>query len=374
MKTPNLAFKLLESPPYCPNPACAWHHRSACAQSGRFTRQGSRAVGRFPYRTLLWMCARRGRKFSDSIFYLFYRDRTEPTYEQIFHYHGHGQSRRAIAKDLGCSLDTVQRRFQELARQGLLIQADKTRALKIREPVAYDGIENFAFSQYDPNNINHAIGRKSFFLYEFNFSPLNRKGRMSQYQKVRDSFLADSHGRYPADSIQKATRRVIERLLMRTEGDLQFHSDNHYAYRRAIRSLPQAPRLIHLITPAKVGRNTRNRLFAINHSDNLTRHQLTTFKRETIAFAKHSLGMIESFTLFMVWKNFLRTCFVKKQKRDPLLNIQSPAMKVGIEARVLTFREYYQIRLQPTQVTLNEDWDDFVHRRDRYSRQVISAA
>jgi hypothetical protein len=242
-----------------------------------------------------------------------------------------------------------------MAAQGLLIQAKKTENLKIAESVAYDGIENFAGSQYDPNYINHAIGRETYFLYDFNFSPLNRKGRMSQRQKVIKKKIENKSGRYPVTAIRDCTRILLLRLLSRCPGDLLFHSDNHYAYRQAIRQLPDKHRVCHFITPAKVARNFRNRLFAINHSDNLTRHHVKTFTRETIAFAKTSIGMIESFTLFMVWKNFMRTRFIKKQRRDPRSHLDSPAMRLELETKVLTFFEFY-----------------YVDRRDVYDRYRAS--
>lgn len=361
-------YALFDTPPYCPNPQCPWHHQSVCKIEGRFYFNGSRKVSRFPYLTKRFECRRCGRHFSDSIFHLFYRDRTEPTYHRIFEAHRDGTSRRAISRELKCSLDTVQRRFQEMAAQGLLIQAKKGEKLKITESVAYDGLENFAASQYDPNYINHVIGRETYFLYDFNFAPLNRKGRMSGRQKVVKRQVENRHGRYPATAIRDCTRMLLLRLLKNAPADLLFHSDNHYAYRQAIKSLPEKARICHFITPAKVARNFRNRLFAINHCDNLTRHHLTTFKRETIAFAKTSIGMIESFSLFMVWKNFMRTRFIKKQKRDPRSHLDSPAMRVGLESKVLSFFEFYEMRLFATQVSLNEDWRNYVQRKEPYDR------
>lgn len=371
MQNISAPFELFDAPPYCPNDKCAWHDPKLCASFGRFGTRGSRPVTRFPYRTKRFYCRNCEKIFSDSIFYLFYRDRTAPTYQRIFESHVKGQSRRNLAQELGCSLDTIQRRFQEMARQGLLVQAHKTTQLKIKEPVAYDGIENFAASQFDPNNVNHVVGHETYFLYDFNFSPINRKGRMSPRQRRKDRKLANLHGRYPSDAIRKATRNILERLVNASPDELIFHSDNHYAYREAIRSLPKDSRIKHLITPAKVARNFRNKLFAINHTDLLTRQQLTTFKRETIAFAKHSIGMIESFTLLMVWKNFMRTVFVKKHKRDPTTNTHSPAMRLGLETQVLQFHEFYRMRLMPTQVKLNPDWANFVARVDPTSRRPI---
>lgn len=361
-----------EAPPYCPNGKCPWHKQEICALQGKFIKSGKRKVTRYPYVTKLFECKKCGKKFSDSIFSLFYRDRTEPTYEEIFRAHRKGESRRDIAEDLGCSLDTVQRRLQELARQGLLIQAQKMDGVKIQESVAYDGVENFAFSQFDPNNINHVVGRKSFFLYDFNFTPLNRKGRMSPKQKLKKKQLENRHGRYPFDGIRSCTRRLLVRLLERCSGDLLFHSDNHYEYRNAIQSLPEKDRLVHLITLAKVTRNAKNKLFAINHLDLLTRQKLGTFKRETISFAKHSIAMVESFSLFMIWKNFMRPIFVKKHRGDPSIHVQSPAWRMGIERKTLTFVEFFRIRLQKTQVKLSDDWERFVDRIDPTSRRKIA--
>lgn len=373
MKPQKPMLEVFGHPPYCPNDECSWHEQSLCAKEGKFSEHDRRPVQRYPYITIRFRCANCQRVFSNSVFSLFYRDRLEPNYREIFEGHQKNQVRRDLAVDLGCSVDTIQRRFRELARQGLLIQAQKSEHLQIHESVAYDGIENFAFSQFDPNNVNHVIGRKSFFLYDFNYSPLNRKGTMSALQKRKKRQLENKFGSYPRNGIQSATVRILLRLLQLSPGDLLFHSDKHYMYREAIKSLSEKHRITHFTTSSKIARNFRNRLFTINHADNLTRQKLATFKRETISFAKHSIAMIESFSLFMVWKNFMRTIFLKKHKRDPLVHIQSPAMRVGIENKVLDFAEFYRLRLQKTQVNLNEDWLNYIDRIDPTSRRKIAA-
>ncbi len=321
------------------------------------------------------MCQRCFKAFTLSFFSLSYRDRTPPTYEEIYALRLRGSSFREMTKPLKCSLNTVLRRYREMSRQGLLIQAMKTEKLEINESIAYDGIENFSFSQYDPNNINHAIGRESLFVYDFNFAPMNRKGKESPRQTKRKKLLENEFGKYPPNAFERSTRRVLERLLSRTKGELTLHSDNHYAYRRAIRTLPfiDQRRLTHLITPGIVARNYRNRLFAINHLDMLTRHHLCSFKRETIAFSKHSIAMIEDFTLLMVQKNFMRPMFTKKQKRNEFSNKHSPAMRLGLEKRILKFHEFFSVRVTRAQVKLSEDWAQFVDKVDPTSRRTIAA-
>lgn len=278
-----------------------------------------------------------------------------------------------MADFLGVDESTVRAKMRKLARQTLLIWARDTQRLMIDEPLAYDGIENFSFSQYDPNNINHAVGKESFFVYDFNFAPLNRKGRMSERQKQRKRQLEEKLGAYPKDAIESSTKRLFERLLSKAEGTLHLHTDNHFAYRRALLRVTGNKRIAHSITPAKVARNYRNKLFAINHLDLLTRQETTAFKRETISFAKHPIAMVESFLLYAGYKNYMRPVFLKKHKKEPTLNEETPAQRLGIRGKRLTFREMFKTRITKAQVKLNEDWERFFYRLEPTSRRPILA-
>lgn len=359
-------------PPYCPNPRCRMHPLENGKQ-GHYVRYGTRPISQFPYITQRFRCSACRKVFSSSVFSLKYRNHTPDNYEEILDlYHG-GFSRRETARFLKCSVDTVLRRFSRMAEQGLLKQAYYTRNSTINESIAYDGIENFSFSQYDPNNINHAVGRETFFTYDFNFAPLNRKGRMSPRQKKRKAELEFEHGPYPRNAIRSSTERIFRRLLVRTPQGLQLHTDKHYVYREVIARLRERDRICHLITPAKAARNYRNRLFAVNHLELLTRHNSAAFRRETIAFSKHSIAMIESFVLLMVRKNFMRPIFYKKHVQDPTAHLESPAMRLRLTSRILSFHEFFGQRIQRTQVALNEDWALFVSRKDPFSRRPIAA-
>jgi hypothetical protein len=248
-----------------------------------------------------------------------------------------------------------------------------TERIKIREPIAYDGLENFSYSQFDPNNLNHAMGKESFFLYDFNFAPLNRKGRMSAGQKKRKRELEKIHGVYPKGAIESSTKRIFTRLLERSNGKLELHTDNHYAYREALSKMKGRERVEHAITPAKVARNYRNRLFPINHMDMLTRHESAAFKRETIAFSKHSIAMIERYILYAGYKNYMRPIFKKPHKRDSRIHLESPAERLGLTKKILSFREMFRVRITKAQAKLNEDWERFFHRIDPDSRRAIKS-
>lgn len=358
-------------PPYCANPFCAWHQPSAISSKKPFHKFGIKKIARWPYFNQRFRCKKCLATFAQSFFTLSYRDKRADSYEEIHDLLLNGYSGCAVARKLKIHEDTVRRRKKKLARWALLEWAKDLERVRIKESVAFDGLENFAYSQFDPNNLNHAVGRESYFIYDFNLSPMNRRGKKSPRQKAEKAALEETFGKYDGRAIEKGARRVFERLLARADGDLHLHSDNHYAYRRAIRRMPDGGRIIHAITPAKLARNFRNRLFAINHTDMLTRHQLSAFKRETIAFSKHTIGMIESFTLFCVQKNYMRPKFYKMNKRDPRAHLDSPAVALGLRKKIQTFREFYRERPSVHHVRLSEDWQDYFDSTDLSSRRCI---
>ncbi|RYZ99877.1 MAG: hypothetical protein EOP11_18930, partial [Proteobacteria bacterium] len=138
-----------------------------------------------------------------------------------------GSSGNLVAKKLKISEDTVRRRKKKLTRWALVRMAKDQEGIRLKESVAFDGLENFAYSQYDPNNLNHAVGRESYYVYDFNLSIMNRKGAISPRQERIKNRLEEEYGKYDTRAIQKDSKRLFERLLAKSEGELQLHSDNH---------------------------------------------------------------------------------------------------------------------------------------------------
>ena len=103
------------------------------------------------------------------------------------------------------------------------------------EPLCYDGLENFAKSQFDPNHINQVVGRDSLFIYDFNFAPLNRKGRMSERQKKRKAQIEQDDGAYPKRAIRLATTSILQRILSKQKDKkLVLLTDEHFQYKRSL--------------------------------------------------------------------------------------------------------------------------------------------
>jgi transposase-like protein len=276
-----------------------------------------------------------------------------------------GMSNRKISRVLSISEHSVRIRLHRLAQRALDFHHQLASELPISEPIAFDGLENFAASQYEPNNIQQAIGRDSLFIYDFNFASLNRKGRMSPWQKNKLQLMIRNSGRFNPQNIRIATTDLLRRLLDRpTAGSqkqpLTLLSDEHFQYRRSVlRDLPPKS-LEHITVSSKACRNFQNILFAVNHADLLIRQNLASFVRETISFSKTHGRMCQKYALFLVFKNYMSPMFTKTHVRRPNAHEQSPAQQLGLTDKILKFADVFTLRaLSKRAKLLNYDWQFF---------------
>lgn len=363
-------------PPFCPNSACEFHLPGRSKRfwhKNGFVDRPASGQDSPPHRIQRFKCKRCAKNFSTSCFGLNYRfkHRDPALNHNIFHTLLLGASNRQIARYLKISPHCVLLRIKRMSQWALLIHRHKLEGLKcLAEPIVYDGLENFAGSQFDVNNIHQAIGRDSLFLYDFNFAPLNRKGRTSNRQKIKKETIEDLDGPYPRSAIRWATTSLLKRLLrLQPMGNpLDLCTDEHFQYKRSIqRDLPQ-DRIHHVTVSSKATRNFQNILFAVNHSDLMSRSHLAAFSRETISFSKTHARMCQKFMLFAVHKNYLAPQFTKKHIRRPKAHCQSPAQAVGLETKILKFHEFFNQLKTPAQVPLPEDWALFYNDQVPYPR------
>jgi transposase-like protein len=284
---------------------------------------------------------------------------------KIFRYCLEGLSNRAIGRLLYVSEHLVRIRIDRLARQALSFHASMTKDFGIREPLCFDGLENFAGSQYDVNNIQQAIGRDSLFIYDFNYASLNRKGRMSDWQKLRLREIETDFGRYNPKSIRVATFTLLQRLYEKRASlaePLTLVSDEHFQYRRVVQQDLRKLRIDHLTISSKACRNFQNILFPVNHADLLIRQQVKAFARETISFSKTPGAQCQKYALFMTFKNYMTPQFTKKHVRRPNAHEKSPAQELGLTKGLLEFYEiFYKRPLASDLSNLNDEWKCFWH-------------
>lgn len=280
-----------------------------------------------------------------------------------------GVSNNAIGRRLKVAEATIRDRLKLMARQSLIFEKQNS-PKKITEDVAYDGFETFTYSQFSPCYVNTAVGSRSMFIYHNTFSPLNRKGRMTDEQKIRNRELLMKHGLYPQNSVYEESIYVMKSLSEKGSGRT-LYMDEHKSYQRALRSFDMRMEIETI--NSKVRRDPSNPLFPINHLHMIYRHCFSSQQRETISFQKNEAALMDKIQLMKVYRNFMNPKFVKKNKFDPHAHKWSPAMYVGVVEKVLSFEEVFGVRKLKTQVRMDEREEAFMKRSYPYSRQIIAA-
>jgi len=249
---------------------------------------------------------------------------------------------------------------ERLGRHSLLfLELHRPRSVP-QEPVVVDGFESFEFSQYHPLHLNLAIGSRSHFLYAFSDAELRRKGRMTIRQKRHRELLEAVYGRPDPKAIECSMAELLE-MVAREGSALEIHSDEHPAYPRAWRRVPEVE-VRHRVTPSKQARTTGNPLFPVNRADLWLRHAGANHKRETIAFSKRRASVVERAAMLAVYLNYQKS--FSEKKRD-----ETPAQRLGIVKTKQTTRDVLSARLFPSRVKLPRLWQRY-YRRDVVTRRI----
>jgi hypothetical protein len=128
----------------------------------------------------------------------------------------------------------------------LLLQAAAMSELEpLDEPVVFDHFETFAFSQDDRVGIGTAVGQRSWFVYSFDPAPHRRAGRRAARRPVPRRPLQHS---VPGSVIRSASR-VLGLLRSLNPGSIRLITDDHPAYRAAVRASSGAGPIDHRIYP-----------------------------------------------------------------------------------------------------------------------------
>jgi len=325
-------------------------------------------------------CTQCGFRFAENHLKLHFRlKHPDPALNSnIFFLFIHGLSIRKLSRRLGISCGSAQIRLKRMSQQALAFQYEILQKIKLNEIICYDGLENFAKSQYEPNYINQAVGFNSLFIYDFNAAILNRKGRTSDCQKLKRDELNQLYGRFNPQAIRIATKDLFKRLwklknrgtnalgTIKRAHDIQptesltIYSDEHFQYKRAVEIDLKNLSIRHETISSKATRNFQNILFPVNHVDLLIKQGLAPFTKETISFSKTHGMMCQKFALFMVYKNYMTSQFTKKLIKRPRAHLESPAESLKITNRILTFKDIFEKRcLEDDTKNWNEDWQAF---------------
>lgn len=337
-------------PPHCPRTTCRYHRSSA---GWRWKRYGSYRRQCLPRIIPRFRCRHCRLTFSTQTFATTYFLKRPgllvPAAHRLLGCSGY----RQIAREAGCAPSTVMGLAARLGRHALLYLQQHRPPGPLLEPLAIDGFESFARSQYHPLHLNLAVGAVSHFVYALTDAELRRKGRMRERQRRRRAWLEARHGRPDPRAIERAIAELV-RIAVPVPQPLTVRSDEHPAYPRALRQLA-GYQIEHQCTPARAARTPGNPLFPVNLLDLLLRHSGANHKRETIAFSKRHQSVLERAALLIVWRNFTKRF---SENHDG----GTPAMRLGLARRPLPLAELFQARLFPSRVALPERWRVYYRR------------
>jgi transposase-like protein len=351
-------------PPHCPNPQCAFHKPHP---DWHFVRRGSHRRRRDDRRIQDYRCAHCRRTFSAPTFATTYRLQRPDLLRPVAQLLTEGAGLRQAARVLGTSHQTVARHLQRLGRHGLLFHWQRLEALPLPEDLVVDGFATFAYSQYHPFHANLAVGAESWMIYYLTDAPLRRSGRMTPAQKHTRAALEARDGRPDPKAVEKSMVGLLKPLVRRVPAGrtLVLYSDDHPAYRRALRRLRReegtCPPIAHHVTPSTVRRTQHNPLFPVNLADLLLRHGSANHRRETIAFSKRRWAALIRMAVFVVWRNY-----IKKRREKESWPTATAAMWAGVVDRAWTWRQVLQRRIFPQHVALPPEWKGYYQGRLAY--------
>ena len=299
-------------PTFCPNPLCSHHHdHDECywgywIPTGYYTTLVVGIVRRFK-------CLACGKGFSERTLSLDYYTKRTLDYREIHRAISHSESSSSIARNLGCSSDSVQNRMDRLARNCLSLHARLLDSMKINEALVADGFESFDKSQFFPNNINLLIGKQSQFLFGITHTTLRRKGGMTPKQRlVRIHY--EKCFKPPADSIERSFARLLEIIPTiwepKSADKLILWTDEHQAYPRAIGQVPAlhnarlAGSFAQHTVSSKAARTVHNPLFSVNYYDRELRKDVAAFRRESTCYTRNVANGLSRFVLHMIYHNY----------------------------------------------------------------------
>lgn len=342
------------SPPFCPNPVCGHHKPSN--QPWPYKKTGTYRRQLAPQRIQRFLCLACRRSFSTQTFSTSYWQRRPDLDARILTKTIGGMANRQIAHDLQVAPATVDRHVARLGRHCMLFHLQRIRDLPPPTNVVVDGFESFEWSQYFPFHHHVAVGKDTDFFYSFTDSPLRRKGRMTKVQKTRREVLETTHGRPDPKAVEKDMRELLE-VVLKGRKVARVFSDDHPAYRRAIRCLRTT--VEHCVTRESERRDRNNALWEVNLLDLLIRHSSANHKRETIAWSKRRQGSAERLAVLLVWRNYM------KGRREKQRGSPTPAMAVGLSDRRLGVEDVLAERLFRSHLDMPPRWGQYYDRAVR---------
>jgi transposase-like protein len=307
----------MTSPPFCPYASCSYHrHPPHERWWHNIGSHWTKCFGHVPR----YRCTLCRRSFSTQTFSINYYEKRKIDYRRLESLLASSMSIRALAREFGCSIDSVLNRIDRLSRQSLATHA-RLRPLATRyEGICIDGFVAFDRSQYFPNNITISITADSRFALSFTHATLRRSGTMRPEQKNRrDQLYAGIE--FEHHSLERSFTELLDELE-RDRPPLRFKplviiTDEKIEYRRSFfahrlfSEQTEELRTVHRTVNSRLPRTMHNPLFASNYLDREIRKDQAAHHRESTCFGRSVANGLSRMACYLGWHNYEKAYLIK---------------------------------------------------------------
>jgi transposase-like protein len=342
--------------PHCPNPQCpCFRHPVGKNWFIHFGFHNTKLLGRVPR----YRCKACGTTFSDQTFSWNYHVKKLIDYQVLLDHLVTASGLNDIARKLHLRVESIQNRYERLARYCLAVHSDLIKELPFNEDMAADGFETFSRSQYYPGHINIVVGSRSEFLYTQGLANLRRKGRMTKSQKRYREELEKRGGRPDPKAVEKSLGNLINSLVQvmnkKGVGGKILFTDEHKAYPRALRRVKDFSACFRQKTiSSKALRTPENPLFPVNYVDRQFRKDLSDHTRETVQFSRCPSAMMSRLAVYRYYHN---CCIPRRVSEMRKGNGETHAERAGIAGGYLqeVKEKYWGKRVFLQKIDLSEE-------------------
>ena len=288
-------------------------------------------------------------RFSDQSFSINYAVRKNLSYDYILKQLKSAAGIRDIARDLKVSPTTIQNRISRLGRQALAVHSELMASIRLKEDLVADGFESFTVSQYFPNNIHLLAGKESQYLYSFDYAHMSRKGRMTEYQKIRNlEMRGKTAGRI---SITKSFTNICKQIEILTEKRSGSHTtlftDEKPQYAKVLTGCRFSRPLSHITVNSKVPRTLNNDLFSVNYLDREIRKDNANHVRETVQFSRNVNNVMERLAVYGLYHNYMKPYRINSGERRVHAEVAGiKKQKIDSELKTLFTRRRFYSRIR----------------------------
>lgn len=332
------------TPPCCPHSGCRASAPSSTfdfATAGTYVRRcDGRLVQRF-------RCASCKLTFSDQTFRLDYRFRKPQLDKVVFESFVSKVSHRQIARVLRTRRPTVERRLRRFGEHARAFQQVLLEGKRFTGSFSLDEAESFETDRrLMPVTLPVLIERDSRFLVHHAVGTLPARKASSPALVKRRQELVAKHGQRRNGS-RAAVRACFELLARHTDekSRVEVLTDLKASYPGILREVFGKRPVVHGRTSSKEKRDSKNPLFAINHTLAMLRDGVSRLVRRTWCHAKLRERLLLHVWIYAAWRNFVR--YVSNERRK-----ETPAMAIGVEkvpwdlSQLLRWRGPYALLLR----------------------------